>query len=64
MKECCINALATVREVNVGAANCKGCDGDASAADQIVTIEAIEKQCTAEATGIASIYIRYVPATA
>ena len=61
MTERRIKALATVSAVDVGAASRKGWDGKASAAAQIATLEAVAKQRTAEATGLAPIYVPYVP---
>ena len=56
-----IKALGTVSAVDVGAATRKGWDGKASIADEMVILESVAKQRTAEAAGAAPAYVAYVP---
>lgn len=56
-----IKAVATVSAVDVGAATRKGWNGTGSVSDQLVTLDAVARQRTAEAAGAEPVYVPYVP---
>lgn len=56
-----IRAIATVSAVDVGAATRRGWDGKATQADQLVMLESVARQRSAEAAGATPMYINYVP---
>src|SRR6188768_2179422 len=61
MTERRIKAIATISAVDVGAVFRKGWDGKGRESDQIVTLEAVARQRTAEAAGATPVYIPYLP---